>query len=195
MKKILLSLLTIIMVSVLAIGATRAVWSDEVPVDDITFGSGNADLAIGDAVGGPWSDSRGSGWWTGVNMAPGEELDTRFFWLKNESSATLDFQTYVRIENLTGNTGDFANYMELKFEWYKDGVGWDDTGWKSLASWRDTYSGWNSGKGWNMNVVGPGTNDPREYRAYLRLRADTPNEHQDKSLTFDVIFNGTQVTP
>ena len=195
MKKILMSLFTVIAVGVLTVGATTAIWSDETPANDITFGSGNADLDIGDTDTGTWYDYRGSGWWGAANMAPGEKLDPRVFYLKNNSSAELDFQTYVRTENLSGSTGDFANYMELKFEWFKDGVGWTDTGWISLANWRDDHSLRNAGKGKIMNVVGPGTNNPRQYRAYLRLRTDTPNEHQDKSLTFDVVFNGTQVTP
>lgn len=192
MRKILVSLFIIFATSSLVLGATQALWTDEVRVEGITFSSGTADLRIGDSKdSSSWLSTRGSGWWGASNMYPGQEIK-RTFALKNTSSADIDLQTYVKVDGLKGNTGDFANYMELKLEW------WDDStnGWvsitRSLADWRGKVSGWNDGKGKKMNVVG-GSKNPREYHAYLRLRSDAPDEHQGKTITFDLIFTGEQV--
>lgn len=117
MNKILLSLLTIALVSVVAVGATRAYFSDTETSTGNTFTAGTLDLKLSDA-NEDWSNGVTSTWVSPSNWAPGQEVKTSIF-LKNTGTIPAE-AVYANWKNLVDPNG-MANYIEVT--WLSDSTG------------------------------------------------------------------------
>lgn len=117
MNKILISLLTIALVSVVAVGATRAYFTDTATSTGNTFTSGTLDLKLSDANEG-WSDGVTSTWSSPANWAPGQEVKTSIY-LRNTGTIPA-MAVYANWNNLQGNT-EMAKFIEVT--WLSDSTG------------------------------------------------------------------------
>ncbi len=82
MKKILISVITILAVTTATIGATQALFTDEEVSTGNTFTAGTLDLTV-DGVNGTQVKS-----FTMNNMKPGDRFGRKYFILKNNGSVT-----------------------------------------------------------------------------------------------------------
>jgi predicted ribosomally synthesized peptide with SipW-like signal peptide len=114
MKKILLSLLTIALVSTVAFGATRAYFSDTQSSVNNTFTAGTLDLQLANANGG-WSNDVSSTWSSPANWAPGDTV-TSSIYLRNVGSIPA-MAVYAYWNNLIDPSG-MSNYIQVT--WLSD---------------------------------------------------------------------------
>lgn len=202
-KKIVTSLVTLIVLAVGLTGATFALFSDTASFSGNTFTTGTADLLISSddnvAPDGPDGYEPSI---TGVDIGsifPGFSTD-KVFWLKNDSNADISMVTTATLLNLGGtNKGDLPTNLLIKFTCDTDsnGLGVGDT-----STPEKTVSAWIADPVVNLGKIGinigPGnagsTSDPDELLCKMTasLPSSADNSLADKEVKFDVEFVGTQ---
>lgn len=193
MKKIYLSILTIIITISLVGGATFAVFSNKATSGPNTFATGNADLKIAidtdkDGVKSawqddvePWNQYMQDNW---QNLYPGWE-DSYWIYLKNDSNSPITLKVRPEIANIN----DWNNLLDniyLGFSW-SDGshqVGpWPLRDWTTVAD--NPY----------LEPELPQGYDTGPWVVQFSIPTTAGNEIADQTIKFDLIFNGIQVTP
>jgi len=103
MKRIILSLLTIALVSTTAVGATRAYFTDSARSNN-TISTGSFDVNLGGTL--PFAAS---------NIAPGDSLEPKYLEVRNDGSLDMLFRAYVEsIQNPAADAGKtMADYLNV----------------------------------------------------------------------------------
>lgn len=140
MKRILLSILTITLVVGIAVGATRAYYSDSATSTSNSFHSGTLNLKLKNDGGSSYSDSV-TGTFDASDMVPGGPTVTGKVWLKNEGTVGANHVRITSVVNTPSDNG--VNEPECKAyggEW-KSGFG---KGWCCVLP-NPPYNGGNCG--------------------------------------------------
>ena len=184
MRKIYLSILAIIATVALVGGATYAVFTNAATSGPNTFATGNADLKLRHQPGQAWADSYGGANWG--NLYPGWS-DSYNVYLKNVSSSPITLKVMPKI-NITSYTA-----WQLWDEVYME-ITWSDgshsTGNYPLRAWvtppdDNPY----------LEPVLPQGYDTGPWVIKFSIPTTVGDEIQDANITFDLIFDGIQVTP
>ena len=188
MKKIYLSILAITAAIALVGGATYAVFSNKATSGPNTFDTGNADLKLRHRTDQAWADSYGGANWD--NLYPGWS-DSYNVYLKNNSSSPITLRVFPRLENASGN-GILLDEVYLQFL-YADGTpvlnsSGNPCGIVTLRWWLDNPDTFDIGDLTQGQERGP-------WVAQFSIPTTADNTIADKSLNFDLVFNGIQVTP
>jgi predicted ribosomally synthesized peptide with SipW-like signal peptide len=108
LKKLAVSLVSIAVVSILAIGATKAYFSDQVTAAGNTFASGTLYLTL-NSKNGPVQP------YTITNIAPGAWAPTGTIYLKN--TGTVDGHAWLEITKVrTSGNGALGNLVGVSFQ-------------------------------------------------------------------------------
>lgn len=201
MKKIILSLLTIVAALTVVVGATYSVFSDTKSITGNTFATGTLKLTLNKSAGKPFSVSGAypgymTGWeWMDIFNAPWPPV-----------AGQLPFEAYLTISQ-TG--GDAVLWNELKIELKTSG--WDSDCTNGDGGENTIYSGkimnfpagklvsklayWHlanedDGSGSPPDNIRPGFTERVCQRLWLPSSAD--NSVQGKSVTFDEIVDAKQ---
>ena len=112
MKRILLSVLTIGLVASVAVGATRAYFSNQGTNAGNTFSAGTLDLKL-------WDSDEGSSYvdditatWTANNMAPGDSV-TGSFYLKNTGTVAGNHIEIDTSNSISDSPWDMDKQLEI----------------------------------------------------------------------------------
>ncbi len=185
MKKVYLSILAIVATLSLVGGATYALFSNEATSGPNTFATGNADLKLRHNPTQGWADSYGGSNWD--NLYPGWE-DSYNVYLKNNSSSPITLRAFPRIESVSGNWMLLDN-IYLQFL-YADGTpalnsNSNPCGNVTLRWWLDNPDSFDIGDLTQAQERGP-------WIAKFTIPTTVGNEIANKTITFDLIFNGIQ---
>lgn len=186
MKKIIGSLVALVVTVGVVATAAYALFSDTVTVSGLTITTGNADLQIS-FNNSTWEEDHD--FTTEGILAdavyPGYESPTVPFWLRNNSLSDIDLGVFSKLVDWTVNaSGDWSalrGVVEVRVRNTTVGAG---TGWQTLQAWNAT--------GFTL----PGVLSPDEVNAYeiqLRVSSAAGNEISERGLTnvtFDI--TGTQ---
>jgi len=184
MKRIYLSILAIVATVALVGGATYAVFSSKATSGPNTFATGNADLKLKHQPGQPWADSYGGASWS--NLYPGWS-DSYNVYLKNVSSSPITLKVMPKL-NITSYTAwQLWDEVYMEITW-ADGT--HSTGSYPLRAWvtppdDNPY----------LEPVLPQGYDTGPWVIKFNVPITAGDEIQDKNITFDLIFDGIQVTP
>jgi hypothetical protein len=139
MKKILLSLAIIAVVSTASVGATKAYFSDSVYLTGITMSTGNADLKLTQIIMHQWFDgpvsytgdwkTYASGLWSGPQWYPGLAIDDGFY-IGNWSASHIGLTPTLSLVNYSQSKGGMDNAFELRVY----GTGFD-SGYQTINWW------------------------------------------------------------
>jgi predicted ribosomally synthesized peptide with SipW-like signal peptide len=215
MKKILISLLTIVAVSGLVFGATRAFFTDTETSTGNVLGTGTFNVSLGGT-----NNSNGSSehmenyqFFNVDGMMPGGDPEVAYVEVRNDSSAPMLFRLYA--DNLSG-TKSLRNHLNVKVTMLGSNSGYDsvlDGKLYEPGDGSEIYNGPLSGiEGVNdiLNNVRAGCNKDQPlgyiggegdglydnnvaaYKVEVWLDWDTPNNYQGKSLTADLHLDATQ---
>lgn len=146
MRRILLSLAMIAMVSTVAVGATRAYFSDTETSPNNTFTAGTLDLKVNNADSPVVTLIYD-------NMKPGDSTGYQVYCMRNAGTVTgtvsVEFGTVVNNENGTNTPEDiaeakpFIGFTEGELGQYlKRAVGWGPCGWSVPST---VISDWSTG--------------------------------------------------
>jgi len=193
MKKVYLSILAIVATLSLVGGATYALFSSKATSGPNTFATGNADLKIAidtdkdgtksdwaDKVT-PWEQYQQNNW---QNLYPGWE-DSYWVYLKNKSASPITLEVFPKVEITHWSTGALWDKVFLQF-FYENGS--EATSKANLRWWRDHPQAVNLGE----------INQGQERGAWVAtfsIPTTAGNEITNQNITFDLIFDGIQVTP
>lgn len=200
MKKIILSVFTILLVSALTFGATQALFSDQETSVGNTFTAGTLDLTV-DGKNDPEVKN-----FTMTNMKPGDRFGRSYFRVKNNGSVAG--VPKVCLKNLQdtestgssefesdGEPGELSSNIELLVD---VNGSWLMTSGHTLESFSDRcWTPTNPADG-EFAVQGKDILDPEEEMIF-GVRLDIPttvgNVIQGDSVSFDLEFSLEQVTP
>jgi len=194
MKKILLSLVMIILAGSVVVGATSAVFSDQGSVAGNTIATGTLDLSLNKSAGKPFSiASAYPGYWSGW-----EHMDVY-------NSGSLPFEAEMTL-NMTGGSGALWNEVMIEME---------TSGWDSICNNGDggeamIYSGYANAfpagmtvsdiAYWHLANEDDGSGPPDNIRAgwservcqRVGINAGAGNAVQNTSVTFDEVVDAVQ---
>ncbi|OGH14856.1 MAG: hypothetical protein A2860_00650 [Candidatus Levybacteria bacterium RIFCSPHIGHO2_01_FULL_37_33] len=186
-------------------GAAFALFSDQATSNDNTFSSGNADLVIANDVppGNPDTYADSVAGVSVTDMVPGQ-VETKDFWLKNDSSGSFSMDLTVDLDDLQGSdTSVLVDELMVMFTCDTDNNGLGDgtdtsTAEKSVQDWLDDLPVALGSVGANQ-VASNATTDSDQDELICRMTAtlpeDSDNDAAGKDLSFDGLFNGIQVAP
>ncbi|OQA52570.1 MAG: hypothetical protein BWY43_00441 [candidate division WS2 bacterium ADurb.Bin280] len=169
------SVLTVLAVSAIAVGATQAYFTDTDSVKGVTFGTGNVDLRASDEVKG-WGNGASEYQISAANMKPGDTI-TRMFGIRNFGTAP----TKVSMQ-IVKTSGDDALWNALDAEIVK------------VENYSTIYKGKLKDMGEVFSPEFLGDTVLREMNRFtvkLTLPASYGNEMQSKSAEFEFIANAT----
>jgi len=192
MKKIYLSVLAIVATIGLIAGATYALFSNKATSGPNTFATGNADLKIAidtdqDGIKSNWDDSVTPAFpekWT--NLYPGWE-DSYWIYLKNESTSPITLKVMPKLDITSYTAWQLWDEVYMEITW-SDGT--HSTGNYPLRAWvappdNNPY----------LEPTLPQGQDSGPWVIKFSIPTTAGNEIQDANITFDLIFDGIQVTP
>jgi predicted ribosomally synthesized peptide with SipW-like signal peptide len=193
MRRIYLSVLAIVATLALVGGATYAIFSDPATSGPNTFATGNADLKIAidtdkDGTQSDWSDKvtpwdqyQQENW---QNLYPGWE-DSYWIYLKNDSISPITLNVRPEIAN-TDWSNSLLDNIYLGFSW-SDGS-------HQLGPWplRDWISVDNNPY---LEPTLPQGKSDGPWVAKFSIPTTAGNGIAGKTINFDLVFNGIQVTP
>jgi len=173
-------------------GATYAVFSDPATSGPNTFATGNADLQLRHQLNQDWANSYGGSKWS--NLYPGW-TDSYNVYLKNNSSSPISLRVFPKIANVTGvgsGYGILLDNVYLQFL-YEDGTPVVNSNGKPcenvpLRWWLNNPDAFDIGDLTQAQERGP-------WVAKFSIPITAGNEIAGKTITFDLVFNGIQVTP
>lgn len=175
--------------------------SDPATASANTFTTGSANLSIApDSAGTPGTYGSSI---TGANitgLTPGESA-TFVFWLKNDSTDTLELDLFADLANITAN-GDLGSMLKVQFTCdnktnnssQRDG----DTTSKSLTTWgTDVAEQMNQGTDTTPGRLGASGaangSGSDEAKCTMTATLDPASNSPATNATFDAVFTGTQV--
>lgn len=184
MKKIIISLLLIVITLTMVTVSASALFSSTASVSGVTFASGSASLKIDDNAG-HWTTGYGPGNLVFANMYPGY---TNFqpIHLKNESSTNIKFTLGAQLSG--GLVSDEAVWNLLKDKIQMRITNADGTvaktSWRTLAYWDSTNVRFDTSLA---------QNEDRYYRVEVTISKTYGNEISDKTLSnLTMTFSGIQ---
>jgi len=211
MKRIILSLVTIVTVAAIATGATVAYFSDTETSNSNTFAAGTLDLKVDN------QDDSNIVHVTLNNMKPGQTASYQWNWKNN---GTIDGKPWMQLTNVVDNDngllepeqvdgdttdgiggGELSQYLLMKLNApgstgyaYPNQSECFDSGSKCPLSTWDNYSqiGQSPWEVWQTIAAGA-TNDPMVLE--FELPSTVGNVVQSDTVTFDLVFHLDQVTP
>jgi predicted ribosomally synthesized peptide with SipW-like signal peptide len=172
MKKILLSLLTIALVSVVAVGATRAYFADDEIVPGNTFSTGT--VRIGETWQMPLTFS---------GLYPAAEQTSPIFAVKYIGSVKGDLYYGLKF---TPNHDDLSGVLYIQIERVTsagDHIDWIYGGWTSVTQ---------PFNNWTKVASGLNQNEWAYYKLSVRMDQNAGNEYQDKTAVNDVVLYAVQ---
>ncbi|MBP8591547.1 SipW-dependent-type signal peptide-containing protein [Candidatus Shapirobacteria bacterium] len=182
MRRIYLSVLAIAATLALVGGATYALFNNAATSGPNTFATGNADLQLRHQLNQAWADSYGGANWG--NLYPGWTASYNVY-LKNNSSSPITLKVRPEIKNTSG-AGLLLDNIYLGFSW-SDGshpVGpWPLKDWISVDN--NPY----------LEPVLPQGEGDGSWVVKFSIPTTAGNEIANQNITFDLVFNGIQVTP
>jgi len=188
MKKIIGSLIAIVLTVGLVAGGAYALFSDTVEVQGITITSGSAVLKV-KKMGTGWEDSVSfnNAQWMEPLFPGHQNTNPITFWLKNQSTANIDLKVTGKI--VSGATGDawdaLKNVVFIRVtNFYAPGS--PATDWISLKDWKNL--------GGKLPQLLSPVGDDDEFRMEVMMHEDAGNEAAGQLLQ-DLVFEftGTQV--
>ncbi len=192
MRKIYFSLTAILLVVGAVAGASYAVFSNSVTSGLNAFATGNADLKIkidtnkdGTATSNwqdevtPYDQHVKDNW---QNLYPGWE-DTYWVYLKNDSSSPIKLKIVPEIKNNDWN--NLLDNIYMSFSWLN---GSNDTGSKTLREWI------NADDNPELVPVLDQGEDAGPWVVKFYIPETAGNNIAEKTINFDLVFNGIQVT-
>lgn len=125
MKKIIVSLLTIVIMGSLAVGATRAYFTDTEEMTGLTFSTGNANLKLTQKYMGRWYDNNATAEQLAVslpeNLYPGYQGSwgnpDGVIYLGNFSASPIDLVVSAKVTNYTQTNSKLDDKIELAMAW------------------------------------------------------------------------------
>ena len=199
-KKIAISAMSILTSLALLGGATFALFTDTATSQDNTFSTGSADLQIANDVASPGAYSNDIAGVSFTNIFPGFSEDTDF-WLKNSSAGAFSMDVTVGLDDVTAGPelGD-ALMVSFQCDTDNDGIDGGDpvVGPKSVSTWESDLPealaqiGENEGA---SDATNASDQDELLCRMNASVDSDEDNSIASQSVSFDGVFNGTQVAP
>lgn len=195
MKKIYLSILSIVATVGIVSGAAYALFSDTVTVSGLTVSTGNADLQINvmdTNLPDYYKDSISSsdlGGFTIPSLYPGFRNDEKF-WLRNNSTTGFYLRPSVKLTSPGGNWDALKDVIEIKITDITDPA-------KYSWEWRP-LSWWNSEDRTISNTPGlaNGNDNAHQYQIEVRIPSSADNTIKNKNLSnVTFVITGTQVNP
>ncbi len=180
MKKIISSILSIVLTISVVSGAAYAAFTDDAQIQGLSITTGNPDLRIYNPTTELYADNVNFGASLGTlfnRMYPGQERSFTLL-LNNNTDSAISLSTFGKLTAATG-WGPISDVIEVKVS---DGV--TDTDWKSLTLWNST------------GFAFPGTmaqGAEKSYTFSVRIAAGTPNTFAGQSLS-DIVFTLTGST-
>jgi predicted ribosomally synthesized peptide with SipW-like signal peptide len=173
LKKIVISVFSIAVVSILAVGATRAYFSDQANANGNTFAAGTLDLTLNNKNGLSHA-------YTITNLMPGDWNLTGQVILKN--TGTVNGHAWLEITNVhTSGNGALGNLVEASFQ-------------ENVAPW--TRYGGTTPIAVSANTpvdlfdLNAGASVPLVvYAVWPNGTPATDNPGQGETTTFDVVFH------
>lgn len=182
MRKILISLLTVVLSSAVAVGATRAYFTD------LETNSGNT-VSVGTLVLNPDPATPGNFLpFTISNMKPGDGLaneDAFYYRVNLRNDGTLNLKYRVRVFDIS-STNELYNALRVK-------VGEYNSGQNKVLGTALTLADLENGILVDSNVI-PTVLDTRVRTVWFRFYLPTTvgNEIQGQSINFNIAFDSTQ---
>jgi len=185
MKKIITSLMAVVLTVGLVAGSAYALFSNNVDVGGLTITTGNADLKIWN--NGSWQDGFNPSDFVFKDLYPGVTKKVAFS-LKNSSLSAISLKLAGKISSV-GSQSPADSWEKLK-----DHVFVQIT---DQANGNNLTGGWRTIKDWNAGVVAIGDslsqNQSKWYNFELKVDSGAGNEISGRSLTYMTFqFTGTQ---
>lgn len=188
MKKILLSLAMIAMVSTVAIGATKAYFTASYTVSGNTFATGTMAFDLRSDVRTVHLPFQFTGLLPGIISANSTDIVNVY---NHDGSSTMKYRLYF---GYTGGEGALYNNMRFnayRCDWYNGAL--PDV----CGSWTNvTWQGWvKDYDGTANSIVSPatiGSNISNWWKIETWLDSAAGNSLQGKTATFNLVGNGTQ---
>ncbi len=191
MKKIIMSILAIVITIGIVSATAYAAFNDEAQILGTTITSGNADLKF-EVDGMADQDNLDLSSFSTLipKLYPGYHFEGQL-WLKNHSTSLQALKVSGKITSAGGDWGALSDKLELAIN-SRTGYGTPglSTGWHTFSEWNTI--------GYDLPTIVPYT-DPIfhwGYDVYFRVKSDAGNEIAGKTLS-NIVFTltGTQVTP
>lgn len=196
MKRILFSILAIVLTVGAASGTAYALFSNTVTVSGVTLATGNADLKINGT-----NDSLLAVALSTSNTYPGWQ-DGQYFTLDNKSTSDIGLAVTAKISGHSGSWDALKDVVQVAVIEYGGSSGamsdlsdkvpgnagtiLANTGWKSLTDWEAA-------------AVSIGTTIPKDgthhFVMWARVLATADNGIAGKTVSTNWLLTGTQVTP
>lgn len=179
--------MSILVALALAGGAAFAVFTDQASSVNNTFSSGNADLAIATDTGsGPGTFSASITGATFNNIFPGFQ-DRFLFWLKNQSTSTIDLDILADVSAIGPNPGELRDTLLVSWTCDTDGNGGiaDNTPSPEFSP-DDWFNGGNTGLG----ILTP--NEQMVCAMNVRVPGTATNTIANETVVFDTVYDATQ---
>jgi predicted ribosomally synthesized peptide with SipW-like signal peptide len=187
MKKFLLSILTIALVTTVTFGVTRAYFTDRATVNDNTFTAGKLDFTLN----GDMTETQSV---TLANMEPGVWSEPYKMKVYNQNSpvSTMDIKYKISAVGQSESVGGFYNKLNTKFV-----HGFCDGSYPGDVNPTNTYQGALSGLNWDSisSSIGGGKLSPNNthcFAVYFQLDPSAGNVYQGASAVADIVVDGTQ---
>lgn len=184
MKKIITSLMAVVLTVGLVAGSAYALFSDTVKVSGLTFSTGNADLVVYD--GGttiPIQDFVPTLNSALKNLYPGWH-DYTVMDFKNNSSSNISLSLKGKITAHGGNWDELKDVIQVALSSTGTYDNPPTTGWLTLAQWESAARPFG-------NDLAKTEKTP--YKFFVRVPSVADNTIAGKSVTINFEFTGTQV--
>ncbi len=191
MKKIYLSILSIVATIGIVSGAAYALFTDTVTVSGLTVSTGNADLQINvmnENVDGNYLNNIDVSSLSGFSIPslyPGLNANETF-WLRNISNGSFHLRPSVQLTSAGGNWNALKEIVEINITDLSDNYSW---GWRTLAWWNSETKTISQTPGLNT-----GTANAHQYKIEVRVPTSADNTISGKTLSnVTFVITGTQV--
>lgn len=204
-RKIFSSILTIGVVGSALAGATYALFTSQATSQDNTFSTGNASLLIANDVASPGSYSDSISGFSATGLIPGSTTD-KLFWLKNDSTGGFSMDVKVSLADLKGTvSGDLPGALLVQFSCDtvldSSATFTSSTVERSVNDWiADVTPEALATVGVKQSPLVPATSlgsdqDELLCKMSARLPSTTTDVVAGETLSFDGVFDATQVAP
>lgn len=188
MKKILLSLVTIIASGSLIFATTHAVWTQSVSIEGNKIETGNTDIQITTKENIPseedWNSSKQSSSLILSGLIPGEQEKSGYsFSLRNNSTSDINFDLSGQISNLSfiGENGPDDSELWIRIFDVEDHTKGSE--WTTLSDWINNEN--------SFNIKLP-KGIIKKFGMEAKLDSDAGNDWQNQKIGFDMQIIGTQ---
>ncbi len=190
MKKILISLFVIGVVSAVTVGATSAYFTDQAVVESNTFAAGALDFTLNgdmtESVSLTLSDLEPGGDWSGPYKMK--------IYNKNTPSSTVDMKYRFYDDKESESVSGFYNKLNVKVN---HGNCMTGANLEDISPIQNTYTGKLKNLNWDSTTdsIGGGKLSPNIthcFALYFQLDSSAGNEFQGANAVADIVVDGTQ---